>query len=290
MKKLFLLVGIFLMCVAFVSAAGVSCNIFGYNYTTAANLSSDVYSLNDATYKYINGSDDRAVTSIVEITPRVNITFTQCDNYLNITNSTLLVLVYQNVIGIKNISNTSNQAVVMTTGNYTTNLTAGTAKVVWDTTRWDNSNLTVCYNKTLVKNIDDLVEYTSISNMANDMYTTTGTFGSYNDAIGIKTSFLYGSLNNTNWVVTWQVVDRACADSAGQSSCQNTQRTIYAAFGLIALFSIVLAAFVIIGMFQGGALDGTAIMATVIGIIGLCVIEFVAFIIVNRVGMATCGL
>ena len=76
--------------------------------------------------------------------------------------------------------------------------------------------------------------------------------------------------------------------TASNRSCQNTQSTIYTAFGLIALFAIVGAAFGIINIFSTGNTSPGTLMALSIAIIGLAIVIFVGFVIIDKVGTSIC--
>lgn len=72
------------------------------------------------------------------------------------------------------------------------------------------------------------------------------------------------------------------------ASCRNTQNTIYAAFGLIALMALVGAAFAIISIFNGGNLSTDSLMSVVIGIIALGIVVMAGFVIISQVGGTIC--
>jgi len=69
------------------------------------------------------------------------------------------------------------------------------------------------------------------------------------------------------------------------NSCTTTRNTAYAGFGLIALFAIIAAAFLIIGALKGGSLDGVTITIT---IISLGVILMIGYVIIYYVSTILC--
>jgi len=71
-------------------------------------------------------------------------------------------------------------------------------------------------------------------------------------------------------------------------SCQNTRATIFAAFGLIALFIIVGAAFLIINLIKGDGFDSSVIIAAVIGFIAVAIVVFVGYLIISQVSNSVC--
>ena len=97
-----------------------------------------------------------------------------------------------------------------------------------------------------------------------------------------------GPFTGHNWTVTWGEVARSCTwiTSSGQS-CQQTKTTLFAGFALLAVIGIAISAFLLINIFKDG-MDGTAIMATALTVVGLGVILFVAYYIIGTLAMSTC--
>jgi hypothetical protein len=70
-------------------------------------------------------------------------------------------------------------------------------------------------------------------------------------------------------------------------SCKSTQGSIFAAFGLIALFIIVGAAFLVINLTKG-EFDGTSIIVAIVGFIAVAIVIFVGYLIISQVSAGIC--
>jgi lysophospholipase L1-like esterase len=72
------------------------------------------------------------------------------------------------------------------------------------------------------------------------------------------------------------------------NSCKGTQRSIFAAFSLIALFIIVGAAFLIISLIGKDGFDSSVIIASVVGFIAVAIVVFVGYLIISQVSAGIC--
>jgi hypothetical protein len=89
----------------------------------------------------------------------------------------------------------------------------------------------------------------------------------------------------TFYVSSWSNYSLGNVDIA--TPCQNTQGTIYIAFGLIALILVVGSGILIVKAFDGGV-DATIIITSIIGMIGLSIVLFVGYYIIFVVGQSVC--
>lgn len=71
------------------------------------------------------------------------------------------------------------------------------------------------------------------------------------------------------------------------SSCSQTKITIFSAFGLLELFTIVGAGFLLITLSKGDSSLGT-VMITVIGFIAVTIVLLTGYVIIDEVGQSTC--
>lgn len=99
------------------------------------------------------------------------------------------------------------------------------------------------------------------------------------------TTFYYGAqaqddLTNSGSSTVWSFL-------ITNASCSNTKGVIFAAFGLLAILCLALAAVGIIQIFQGNV-DITALMTTTIGMIGLAMILLIGYVVIQNVAASVC--
>jgi len=244
--------------------------------TNNVSVSTDLnYMESNVTQSFTIGSDQK-FSSLVNLTANQDVEVQDvCENF-TITNQTTAQLQWVNIdngnISIRN----STDGVVIGTKNYTLDYTLG--QVTWNTStnNFNNTLAEICYNVTIYDGVTDLTD---------SGYSFTYELGS-NTAYGDDTTIMIteGALNNTNWTTFFNFVERTCNT---RNSCASTQVTIYAGLSLIALIGLVVAAFLLINVFQGGW-DTTVFIATIIGLIGLGIIVMIGYYIIYAVGANVC--
>jgi len=208
-----------------------------------------------------------------------------CQNSSIATNATLMINdstysplwpdINISAISIRNATNNLD----IGSGNYTYNITS---QLIWfnfskgQSPRFNGSNAYICYNKTFIANSTDLTNtsYPVVYNIVGG-----ATWGStvYFDIITTPAGAGGLALNDTNWTVGYTQKLRTCE---ARDAARLTRNVIFAGFALVALLAIVVSAFLIINIFQGGEVSFAGIM-TAVGLIGLAVILFVGYYIIG---------
>jgi len=198
MNKLFLaLITIMLFSLSFVTATSYVNCVTGSNTTT-------LYYVNTSTSNIVLMGANDVFLALTSMTPLANFTVPYFeDDFTAATNGSTVQLDLKNIVGVNNVTNTSNRSIVLGSGNYTVNATAGT--ILFKTnSSWTTASVTVNYNRTFVKTTDNLVSDTTI------LYDTTTKFysTSYSGVMGSAFTVNLGSaassmLDGKNWTTVW---------------------------------------------------------------------------------------
>lgn len=261
-----------LMCIFMTSI------VFGLSpCTTEASTDSTAFiNVSNGTTQSITFGADEIWSSFSNITPTTSFQMDGCEDITltNATNSSLYwPAISSGAATVINVTNSSSDILPAT--NYTVYATPG---IIYfeitgpDTDGWDGKTVNVCYNKTFTAAVTDLVSM-SLG------YSSTGS-----TAYGGTTTWeiTKGDITEHDWTTTYILNTRTCA---ARDSCAATQQTIFAGFGLLAVGIIVLAAFALIQMSNGGGVDMTAVA---IGSIAIGVVLMIGFIIISQVGQTIC--
>jgi hypothetical protein len=275
-----------LLCVM-LSMIGIS-----YAYTTSPMCtyaspvqdSTDWNPMSNTTYNDVVLGGDVTFGTLINVTPRLNTTITKCESFTALNKSTNTLYYYNRVV-ILNVTNST--GTVVGVGNYTlANNTAGRYNITWvfDNASYaifNNTALRVCYNKTLTKNVDNLVSPTTICNGC----TLLESRGGSNFGVTFGTRLTTPDLI-TGYAAEWTTVTRTCST---RDSCAATKTTIFAGFGILALFAIVGAGFLIVNIFNGpGGADMGTMMAVAISIVGLAIVLFMGYVVTGIIANVVC--
>ena len=250
-------------------------------YAAPVQDSTDWNPMSNDTYNTVTIGGDTTFGSLLVVTPRLNTTIIKCENFNAVNKSTNTLLYYKRVV-ILNVTNST--GTILGTGNYTlANNTVGVYNITWSFSDSSNSSvLGVCYNKTLVKNQDNI---SSPAGQICGACTLLDTNGGTDYGINYNARLATYDLNNTGYAAQWTTITRTCVARDG---CAGTRNTIFAGFALIALFAIIGAAFLIINIISHSGMDIAAMSVTVITIIGLAIVLIVGYLVTGIVSNVVC--
>lgn len=278
MLKKSLLFGLFVVLTLLVSSSvlGVGCS-----YATA-NDSKDFVTMSTTLYNYTNTpSSDQYVSRIVELTPRLNFTTNFTEFAVFNTNLTHR-LDWYNATNIT-IFNRSDPSNILGPGNYSYNATTSTITFLGDV--YNQTAVNITYNRTFVKNVDNLVANNLLCTVCGMLYSTDNTSApTYGQTIGVKVDYDFLAAGH-GFVATWDVVTRTCdgTDISAVNGISGTKNTLFVAFGLLAIFLLITSAFALVQMFQNGSMD---MMPTIMVVVTGGVLLVVAFVVIYMAAKA----
>ena len=161
----------------------------------------------------------------------------------------------------------------MPTSNYTINYTTGI--VSWhfiDNYAWNNTLVSVCYNKTFTTSTDLVTLGLGYS------AGTTGDFG-----VAKTWKITKNEIGARDWTTAYTYTARTCS---ARDSCASTKTTIFAGLGLLAVCIIVVCAFAIVKIAQGDPMVSLSIVA--IGGITLAITLMVGYVVLSNVSATIC--
>jgi len=278
-------IGILMLIVMSISVLGIGCT-----YTTVTG-GTDYFGVNKDTVNTTTMTSDQSFGSYTFFTPRLNFTKpvndtlttggavggcvdTGWSSYLNVTTSLVLL----------NGSNT------VAASNYTfawLNQSAGQWCINFTDARYSTTSLKVLFNRTFVKNVDDLIVCPACIRTGPGSFLVQNTPATYGDA---KTFRFDGTsngvfLNDSNWAVGWTYTQRTCTGGTNPDAIQGISGlkvTLFAAFGLLAVLLLAIVAFAVIKLLQGGA----DLLPVAIVVISGAIVLFIAYIIISLVATA----
>ena len=228
-------------------------------------------------------------------TPRLNFTKNVSQSYTGGTNQTVHYFQWTS------LTSTCNDSLILFNGtalvdrtNFTflwINQTTGTWALKDLTSLYNGSSLRYICNRTFVKNVDDLIAspqlvYTDA--LTSNYFLTQNTATSYGDdkTFILSTTYFNQILNTSNWAVGWTYTNRTCIaptiDSSTYQGISSTKTLVYAGLGLLAVMLIVMAAYGMIQVFNGGSVDMMLLSVTVIGGGIILIVAFVIIYMVAR--------
>lgn len=296
MKKiLWVILGLMVMCMS-IAFADTTCT-----YDTSYNNSVDYNYLLDTSYQAINQtfSANQTFVDFYNITPKatfqllINETVT-----MPAANQTVALSFYDINVTSSHVMALYNGSTLITTTNYTIVNISGTSPITYylnysngsSTQNYTGNTVTVVYNKTMYLGVENLVDHDSIWD-GGALYELNMT-PEYNMTVSWKlTNNTMNSLNTTmyrgTWTTSWTYYNKTCAIGTMTEGCENAKSTTYTAFGIIALISIIGAAFLLINMFSNGT-DAAAMTVTTLMVIGLAIVLFIGFVVVYYVSSTVC--
>lgn len=254
-------------------------------YTTSISDSANYLLVTNNTINNISLTGDQKFSSLKEVYLKANfslVDYSQNSTLSKQTGSTNLEYFRTANLVVYNATSRVTPA-ALGAGNYSLNTTSGTIKWTLDAVAlaagWNNTLVELTYNVSFVKDVDNLATLTHPGG-ATLLTLTAG--ADYGDVSTFRISDK--NLNNLNYSVKWQYEERECST---RDACKNTQYVIFAAFGLMALFSIVGAAFLLINL-AGGQSDFSSMMPLILGLVGLAITLIVGLVVIANVGASVC--
>jgi hypothetical protein len=256
-------------------------------YTTYTNIS-NFTGVNEITYNALYPYGPNVTfNAFTEITPKTT--------FIKQINETLTMNVTGGYVSLtyRDLDNNSvalwNGTDLIDPSNYTIDNTTVTSPISYVLTTvdpiWEDQEVVISYNVTFTAGTTNIygADAYDICGTGCVLIDTNNT-ADYNVLMGWN---VISDLNNTDWQATWTYTNRTCQLTAATKGCQNSQTTIFAGLGLIAVITIVLAAFAILGLAKGEASFGT-ITLTTIGIVGLGIVVMIGYYIISQVGYSIC--
>jgi hypothetical protein len=259
-------------------------------YTTVSD-GSDYFGVNIIGTNTTTMTDDQLFSSYTAFTPRLNFTRVVNGTYTGGETGSSSILLWKTPVNISSsfqLYDADTPTSPIDPSNYTFTQTGDVLNVTLKEGTWNNSLVFYKFNRTFIKNVEDLVTN------ASGIYTgaTTASFltqaggSSYGED---KTFQLNGAslgkyVDNSNWAVTWDYTQRVCTgtDSATVSGISKTKQLAYGGFALLAVMIIVTVAWGLISLFKGGNVD---FMAIAVAAIGGGIIIMIAYMIIYYVAL-----
>jgi hypothetical protein len=285
------LILISIMALLMIASVGAVCT-----YTTGTRTDT-LTSVLVGVDKTLTVDEYTAITGVYNITPSTSYNITVCQQSWrakNGTNSTLNWLyVYDKKAGANKVFNITNSTgSILGQGNYTVSANAGYLRIVLSDNafKWNGTLLNVCYTKEIKKSRDNLISNNVLKVPTGSLLSYTGGTYGFDTKVGIIDSGISYYMNNTNYIFQMSYTNKTSDCVVTTDACRSTQRTVYAAFGLIAVMAVAVAAFLIIGMFTKGdmSLGVTSIISVIFGLIGGAVILMIGYMIINVIGISIC--
>lgn len=251
------------------------------NYTTIATTTEfDAVAVSAHTPFVFTGDQSLAGVSAIKannsFVAYMNLTFRGSpSSFINGSNATSFTSGWFNISHM-NISNSSLPTQLLNPLNYTYYNATGYLKIHLsdDAIGWNASNVTIQFQKEFTANVTDLVT----QNEGYD-YTMSG-YGAIS-----YWRITSSSLDARNWMVSYTYNQRQCDV---RNACTNTQRVLYAGLALIVLAAIIVSAFALVAMFNGGDMSSAALSAVAVGIVGLGIAVMIGYYIFSAVGASVC--
>lgn len=285
MKKLWVLAPLMMVLLA-VYTLGAGCT-----YTSVTD-GTDYMGVTSTAYNTTAMESEQLFTGYTYMTPRLNFTVPVNDTVLAGMNGTNTSLHWKGVVNFSTSLVVKNGTTVVDASNYTLVHPSSDATVwalYWNVATYNGTTLNVYFNRTFVKNVDDIVAnasqiYTGATAASFVTTVTPSTYGA-SGQVKISSSAPGVYLSGNNWATGWGYTQRTCTGTTPEaiSGAQSTKLTIYAAFGLLAVLLLVMCAWGIIQMFNGGGMDMTVLAAMVIG---GAIVLVLAYVIISYVAAA----
>lgn len=226
-KQNFKLYGLVLMLFLLVGITSATCTT-----TTVAN-GTDFMGINQTTYSEIPMGDAQKWSDFTYFTPRLNFSHVVYESIVGQMTSTNYTIGWK-MIPAANTFTSVNSTFVLKNGtntisvtNYTLSSTDNvTYKITFLDSRYNGTTLTAQFNRTFVKNVDDIfLNATGISGLGSfSTFIQANTPSDYGDSKLFRPSpvTVYGdSINLTDWAVGWQLDYTDCG-----SGCKTINTTL----------------------------------------------------------------
>lgn len=291
MNKLYVMPLLFILCLGVVF--GATCQ---YYLTSDETDGTDYLSINTSELNYVVPGTDHAIIGFTTFTPRLNFTHNVTESVLGAgiasTSTIHWLMSGNNYTDINNTLLVKNGSTIIGRQNYTLNSNDNISYVLtWLTATFDGLPVNVTFNRTFVKNVDDLVNAPNLVNSDTPFTSSwldTNVTGEYdvNATIKLDDYLPYGGfINNTGWAVEWTVRTRVCGnyaiDESTNAGISKTKGLVFAGLALLVVMILVTVAWGLIQIFKGGGVDFLTITIAAIGgailiMLGYIIIYFVA--------------
>lgn len=259
--------------------------------TTTTSSGTDYLGVTTTSTNETAMTSDQIFVGYTYFTPRLNFTRAVNETFTGGVNGSVYTITWRTLNDYSTslvLYNKSNYSVIPAS-NYTyTFLANGSSNITWKTNFYNGSTIVVEFNRTFVKNVDDLVVAPQLIKTGAVVDDFLG-FGGGTD-YGVSKTFFFNSgvlgnyLKVSNWAVGWDYGQRVCTgtDVSTTAGINNTKTLAYAGFALLAVMILVTVAWGLISLFKGGNVD---FMAIAIAAIGGGVILLIAFIVIYYVAL-----
>jgi hypothetical protein len=294
MKNTIWLYSIVFACLLILPIVHADCSV--YSYTNYTDGSTDYFGINTVTDNTTAFGTDNLWLAFTFFTPRANFTSPVNQTITAGANGSTSTLSWVTPINFSTSLVLKNGTDIINSTNYTL-VISGTNRwlIKWNDNQYNNSIISVFFNRTFVKNVDDIVLNASgiYSSITTAYFLTQNTPTAFGDTktFRFNSALLGNFINNTNWAVGWSYTTRTCVatqvDSGAYTGILSTKTTLFAAFGLLAVLLLAMAAFAVVQIFNGGGGDLTVISIT---IIGGGILLIIAFVVIYYVAKALVGI
>jgi hypothetical protein len=263
-KNIYIGMLMFVCLVGFVSAGQVCTN--GVSTTTDG---SDYFGISDSGVNTSVVSVDNLWTSWDYFTPRLNFTRNVTEQFYGTMNTTYSYFSWKTPLNFSSSLVVLNGTTVIPASNYSLrNLTATQWVLDWKDSRYNTTLVTVYFNRTFIKNVDDIVLNPSAIYIGatRSSFLVESTPTAYGDDKTFQfTTVSPGQLgefiNVSNWAIGWNLDVRICEScSSGETGLFNAMKVFLILFGLL----ILVGGFY---LYKQGMIETKGILFVVIGTI-----------------------
>lgn len=258
--------------------------LFAYGYCTPNSYltagGTDYFFVNTFATNTTAMNDTQLFVAYTAFTPRLNFTkpVNQTSTAGNTTVSVGLTWFVYNNINSSLVVTLANGTLI-DAGNYSwvwINQLAGTSALTWLSDEFSGQAIVLNFNRTFVKNVDDLtVPATTVkSDTTMASWLTTNTPANYGDdktfQLNRGVGGYGGFVNNTNWAVTWNFRGQTCDTTA----CSGVNNIIVST--LVTIFLIGILVFIAFMAYSGNLSTPVivgAVVAVIFLLIGLAIIN-----------------
>ena len=255
--------------------------------TTTGTNGTDFMQINQSSYSTIPIAANQKWSDFTYFTPRLNFTHTVYESLVGqmaTTNYTLQWLMIASADTFSTVNSTfvlKNGTATIPTSNYTlTSADNHTFKITFQDSRYNGSTLLASWNRTFVKNVDDIflnaTGMTGLASFSTFIQSNSPTdYGSDKEFRPNPATYYGDSINLTNWAVGWETLDTDCT-----SDCDNHVNTTLLDL-IITMFLIGMLVFAVYLIKSGGASTQSIVTMVVAFLIMLVALVILRGIISN---------
>ena len=251
--------------IGFVSAEAC----YEYAYTSNSN-STDYTSISSS---YVNTTvmgDDMLWTGWSFFTPRLNFTRNVTDAFTGGNLTVYSYFMWKTPINFSSSLVVRNSTVTIGSGNYSLRNISATQWVLnWTQNNYTGQNITVYFNRTFVKNVDNITGSPSdiYIGATKSYFLVENTIVDYGDDKEFQFTLpspdqLGQFINVSDWAVGWTYTNRTCL-----TTCENEESTLINFFNVIIVLIGIFLILAGLYLFKEGILQNEAIIYYVVGLI-----------------------